>query len=740
MSKSTQHPLTREKTMCPIAGQPEELVQNELPTFGAILRAYLWQRHDIKTTAKDPPHKLITESLTSKLINIWQSSSIPIVSRKRIYDMISTLHSQYKSLLKVNKNRRNSDSFKKKLLLFQEKSRQLFDIACCKCTDFEKCTCAKEHKVPQAERPFLIDQRGSRAMVIGGLDKKTTAANIKKIIRQRKDRSSMKKVSTSKNNFENVEPGSSPTSSCTTSDATDFEEELSDRLKLSTKKKKVVRDLPSLGGVCDRIGISNRSAALLATSVLQDHGIISDENKESIIDRHKVSRQRSKSRKTQKDSRPKIPLKALYFDGRKDRTRTQEERGAKKSLNIITEEHIALLQEPGSEFLGHVTPTSGSALNITTAIMKYLEKENIDTAELKAVGCDGTVTNTGLKNGIISCMERILGRPLQWVICLLHENELPLRHLVTSLDGKTSGPTGLTGNIGKQLNDCEKLPVANYAPEQSDYFSTFPNINDLSTDQQYLLDICKAVSQGTCEKSLASRSPGKMSHSRWVTTANRILRLYISTENPSTNLMEIVKFIMHVYSPMWFKIKSEPSIIHGAKHMHETIVRMRSLSVQTQEIVKPILQRNGYFCHPENILIAMVADDISHIRVLGWRRILKARKSKNQGEVRRFKVPPIKFNAQNYFDMIEWQDDITEPPLTKDISETQLEELIKSQEAYQGLTDLPCHTQAVERLIKLVTEASEKVCGEERRDGYIRTTLASRKKMPAYENKAQYKL
>lgn len=44
------------------------------------------------------------------------------------------------------------------------------------------------------------------------------------------------------------------------------------------------------------------------------------------------------------------------------------------------------------------------------------------------------------------------------------------------------------------------------------------------------------------------------------------------------------------------------------------------------------------------------------------------------------------------------------------------------------------------RLIKLVTEASEKVCGEERRDGYIRTTLASRKKMPVYENKAEYKL
>lgn len=715
MSESTWHPLTRGKTKCPIVGQPEELAQNELPTFGAILRAYLWHRNDIKTTAKDPPHKIIAENLISKLINVWQSSSIPIVSRKRIYDMISNLHNQYKSLLKVNKNRRNSNSFKKKLQLFQEKLRQLFDIACCKCTDFEKCTCVKENKVPQTEIPFLTDQRGLRAMVIGGMDKKTTTANINKISRRLKDCSNLTKEKTSEITFESVELGSSNSSSTTNTDVSDFEEELTNRLKLSTKKKKI-KDLPSLGAVCDRTGISNRSAALLATSVLQDHGIISEENKDSIIDRHKVSRQRSKSRKTQKDSKQQIPIKALYFDGRKDKTLTQIEKGAKKSLNIITEEHITMLQEPGSEFIGHVTPTSGSALNITTAIINYLERENIDTAELKAVGCDGTVTNTGLKNGIISCIERILGRPLQWVICLLHGNELPLRHLVTSLDGKTSGPAGLTGEIGKQLNDCEKLPVANYASVHSDYFNTFPNINDLSTDQQYLLDICKAISQGTCEESLANRSPGKMAHSRWVTTANRILRLYISTENPSKNMIEIVTFIMHVYSPMWFKIKSQPSLIYGAKHIHETIVRMRNLSVQTQDIVKPVLQRNGYFCHPENILISMVADDRSHIRELGWRRILKARKSKNLAEVRSFKVPPIKFDAENYFDMIEWQDDITEPPLTKEISESHIAELIKSQEAYQGITDIPCHTQAVERLIKLVTEASEKVCGEERRD------------------------
>ncbi|KAI4458007.1 ubiquitin-conjugating enzyme e2 [Holotrichia oblita] len=37
----------------------------------------------------------------------------------------------------------------------------------------------------------------------------------------------------------------------------------------------------------------------------------------------------------------------------------------------------------------------------------------------------------------------------------------------------------------------------------------------------------------------------------------------------------------------------------------------------------------------------------------------------------------------------------------------------------------PSHTQSVERCVKLVTEATEKVCGHENRGGYIRATLKS---------------
>ncbi|GBM14185.1 hypothetical protein AVEN_61002-1 [Araneus ventricosus] len=50
---------------------------------------------------------------------------------------------------------------------------------------------------------------------------------------------------------------------------------------------------------------------------------------------------------------------------------------------------------------------------------------------------------------------------------------------------------------------------------------------DLSKDQKYLSDISYAVLTGSSDPS--RRDPGPTSHARWLTTANRILRLYVGT-------------------------------------------------------------------------------------------------------------------------------------------------------------------------------------------------------------------
>ena len=71
-------------------------------------------------------------------------------------------------------------------------------------------------------------------------------------------------------------------------------------------------------------------------------------------------------------------------------------------------------------------------------------------------------------------------------MCQLHANELPLRHLMIHLDGKTSGPQQFTGPIGRalmEINNCENLPVAQYHAIPSDDIPVSEDhLKDLSYD------------------------------------------------------------------------------------------------------------------------------------------------------------------------------------------------------------------------------------------------------------------
>ena len=397
---------------------------------------------------------------------------------------------------------------------------------------------------------------------------------------------------------------------------------LEDRPSSSIKKKKT-KHLQTVASACDRTGVSDRAAALIVSSALQDIGVVSGQDMSEVVDRNKIRRARQKNRSSTVNEREPKPIKAIYFDGRKDLTLIQEMKGGKYYRKKVMEEHISLVEEPGAEYVGHYSVTCGSAEGISKGFFLYAKEKNIDLKDLVAIGCDGTVVNTGEKGGAIRMIEQKLNKPVHHFICQLHANELPLRHLVEKIDGKTSGPHGFTGPIGKELTTCENLPIVAF--EKIDAEEPIVHCKDLSTDQKYLLDIHKTITTGVCPSDLAHRKPGKMAHSRWVTTANRLLRLYISTNNPSKKFLSIVNYIMQVYVPMWFAIRQSSSFANGPKHVLKTIEQTRTLGDDVCNIVYPVIQSNAFFCHPDNILVPMVADNKDETRELAWRRIKKAR-------------------------------------------------------------------------------------------------------------------
>lgn len=754
--------VTRKDAKCLVFGYSKDMDESVLPSYGDVMRNYLQVRNLLKQRSKkDPSFDDVFSKLLPKIFKLWNKASIPVLSQKRVYDMLRNYHGKYRNILK-SKGKKGSAAFDKKLESFIADSMKLFDIAACKCFPFDTCKCQTLFKVPVVEQEFLLDQRSGRKMRIGSVDKITTEKLVRRDMRRSKERQRVEKYMEA-SELEMSVPGPSneihSTSSC---DEFDSGSDFSDPSQpMRTSKPKTANQmrvkLPSLASACDRTGVSDRAAATVASAVLQDLGIISDADKTNVIDRMKVRRERKRKRKTfdQKvETETASSLEAapigLYFDGRKDKALIHEQKGTKYYRKEVSQEHYTLVMEPSSTFWGHVSPKTSRASDIKDAIVSFLNNHKVNTARIIVAGCDGTNTNTGSRGGVIALLEKEFKKPLQRLICLFHGNELPLGHLHKSLDGKTSGPTSYTGPIGKKLDTCENYPVfENFEPIQHN-LPEMHHIDDLSTDQKYLLEMCRSVADGQVSAELAIKKPGKLSHSRWLTYASRILRFYVSCPEPSNNLRILAEYVVKVYAPVWFHIKLKPSCAHGSRHLWRMIQLSRYLPQHLQAVIDPVIQRNGYFAHPENMLLAFLTDERHEIRQLGLRRILKARINENDPQiVREFKVPPMSFGAEDYTNLISWQKvNITEPPLTKGLTDDQIRHCIQcisetgemGSDWFVDFPKFPCHTQAVERMVKLVTEASAAVIGEEARDGFIKARIESHKMMPAFETKKNFKI
>ncbi|ESO04220.1 hypothetical protein HELRODRAFT_172570 [Helobdella robusta] len=308
--------------------------------------------------------------------------------------------------------------------------------------------------------------------------------------------------------------------------------------------------------------------------------------------------------------------------------------------------------------------------------------------------------------------------------------------VLVDVDGCTSGPREYPEPIEKQLATCENKTTLLFQPLTGHLPDLTKNVvNELSIDQKYLYEICQAVLTGSCSPELANRQPGNLSHSRWLTCANRLLRLYVSTPDPSESLQILVEYVVKVYAPIWFSIKQKTSFKDGAKHIFNLILFSRYLPTNLRTIV---IERNAFYAHPENLLVSMLFDDRDYIRELACRRIIKARNTDNGFKQKIFKTPKLNFSAKDYTEIISWQEcQVTVTPVLRDVTNDELKKMAK--DGSLKIVDFPCHTQSVERCVKLVTEASQSVTNVNSRDGFVRTTLQSRAEFPIFGHKNIFK-
>ena len=184
-----------------------------------------------------------------------------------------------------------------------------------------------------------------------------------------------------------------------------------------------------------------------------------------------------------------------------------------------------------------------------------------------------------------------------------------------------------------------------------------PNvIKELSSDQRYLYEICHAIQIGNLNPSLAMKKPGTLNHARFINTAARILRHYVSVEIVSTKLRILVNFIMKIYAPMWFSIKREKSFRMGPKHIFDYIKLTRDIvPYQYRKLIFDVIENNGYFAHAENVLLTMLTDEDVAIRKKAIDLILEKRKTSIGKNIRKFIKPVIDFKANSYHQMVHFE-------------------------------------------------------------------------------------
>lgn len=611
----------------------------------------------------------------------------------------------------------------------------MFDICTCKCENQSKCSCEKHRKVPQIEHTFLIDQRSHRKLRIGGIDAKESTKITKRIARNGQ-----------------IELRHQPIAA-TSKQSQPRKRNHPQNETVDCHRNRNIKRLKKTAQIADRFKIPHGAAAVLASAVLEDHGILNESDSHQTIDRFKIARERKRLRMEQirQHKEQRTNLKALYFDSRIDST--------KHIVGGITriekEDHYSLVEQPGSLFLDFFAIRNEKnnipkAKTVAGEIQKFFQENDVSTENLIAIGCDGTVLNTGYRGGVIQYMEEYLKRPVQWIICFIHCNELPLRHLFIEADGRMVGPNGFSGPLGKKITTCEKMKIETFAkvPFNVDMTQIAEISHTLSSDQKYMFDICCAISNGGCSDSLSKRSPGKLNHARWLTLANRILRLYVSTTKPTANLKMILKYIMTAYAPCFFHAKHNSSVLYGSVHLAELIKSSQFLPTKYQKVVNETIQRNAFFAHPENVLLAMINDDDMNVRRYAWTKIWEARQNDqldNVGIVRSFKIPKINFQCNNYTTMIDLENNqLSSPPVLDEIEVTSqnLDELAANKVNLLDIkiNDLPCHTQSVERCVKIVTEASMNASNDNDRLGLILNTLKSRNLMSRVYTKKDYQL
>ena len=757
--------------------EAKPLPDDGLPTELQIYQHYLhlWEvNSNSGKWQKQTPLATKAEAVLADVANQWNKTGIPhdLPGKRYFLQQIESLIKNdglVRKFIKVPKGQ-----YRKSWESIVARFGNLFDVARCKCT--VHCTCAPDNQVPPAWKEYLADQRAERKMagvlssrklsLRGATERqemeKKRKAEIDVTLQKKEELEAKKQRREEENKMEleeqfktvNLEDIEIESDSDWEDEADSEDEEDSDGEGggEKEKEKRNTISLEPLARGCDMVQVSDYKGAFLGTCALIAHGLITKEDTSLIIDPSKLRKQRLKfAQETASKRRVHASkLAGLYTDGKRSPTlvrRTKRNkvatglpgRGAYREVSstsneVEVQDHFPILGMPGAQYITHVTPADGKGSTLAKELEAVVREEDMP---IKVVGMDGCPTNTGPHTGAIRILELMLFVTLQWVICGLHLNELLFWHILTAVDGPTASDKKLTGPVGSLLDvNVWEPPVVNFTPIPGKVPTLPPEVvKKLSRDQYLAYLYCHAIQSGVVPEELATMTIGPLVKSRWLTTGIRILCLYTRTKRPSKRLIRLVKVLLNLYFPGWFRYRHHSHIQDGSRNFYYLVELVRDLpEAEDRETAQVVLTRNSFWAHPENIVISMMGDEDKEVRREAVNWVKRARQEFDPAKhPRQFFPPPVDFTATSYTKMVDWEQmDCTEPPLTKDMSLAELDEVVEKAHQFE---DFPNHTQQVEAAVRVVHDTATRRASHRARDNLIHQLLEGKKHCSTFRTK-----
>ena len=288
-------------------------------------------------------------------------------------------------------------------------------------------------------------------------------------------------------------------------------------------------------------------------------------------------------------------------------------------------------------------------VGLVWALLKIFYRET-KLISLKAVLKDGCAKMTGWKNGTCAILEEELTIRLQRIVCFLHHLELPFGKLFEFHDGPTTGPESFKGPIGKLImTDIWKLPIVNFASiNNPTLLATIQNLpvdvfKKFNKDHQYIVKMVEAILTGQISDQWAQMKSGNVVQSRWTNTQSRVCRGYMSEEEPTFEFQSLVNFIIFVYAPIFIKAKHYNRAEEGPGLLVEEMQAVKlHCSPEEIPIVQACIQTNGFYGHPENVLLALLSSSLLSDRRFAIQQIQRIRALKVKARLTKKKVRAFK--------------------------------------------------------------------------------------------------